>query len=261
MKRAIIFPLIIILITGCAASFKEQRELSRPRVSLAMGKLHQDDIQGALIELRKAQKSNPDDPEVYYGFALAYWRSDKAEKALENVQKAIELGDRLGMEHPGLKSEAYNLRGIILNSMGSDEEAMKSFEAALKDELYLTPEYPLHNMASIYLANKQYDKAGEAANQALEYDPHYAPSWELLGRLFIEQGKDAHALEALKHAVLEFPGFIEAHWELAQLYLRLGNTDMGIVHLREVIRLDPESLLGAMAAQTLQSLPGASKKN
>ena len=260
MKRAIIFPLILVLITGCAASFKEQREISRPRVSLAMGKLQQDDIQGALIELRKAQKANPDDPEVYYGLALAYWKSDKSDKALENVDKAIALGDKLGLEHPGLKSEAYNLKGIILSSMGSKKEAIPAFEAALKDELYATPEYPLHNMASIYLADKQYDKAREAATRALEYNAHYAPSWELLGRLFMEQGKDAQAIEALKKAVLEFPGFTEAHYELAQLYLRHGKTDEGIVHLREVIRLDPNGLMGAMAEKTLQTLPEAFEK-
>ncbi len=260
MKRAIIFPLIIILITGCAASFKEQRELSRPRVSLAMGKIYQQDTQGALIELRKAQKANPNDPEVYYGFALAYWKAGKSEKALENADKTISLGDRLGLEHPGLKSEAYNLKGTILSGMGANEEAMLAFEAALKDELYTTPEYPLHNMASIYLANKQYDKAKQAASQALENNPHYAPSWELLGRLFVEQGRDTQAIEAFNHAVLEFPGFIDAHWGLAQLYLRRGNTDRGIVHLKEVIRLDPKGLMGAMAQQTLQSLPKASEK-
>ena len=260
MKRMIIFPLIIILITGCAASFKERRTLSRPRVALAMDKIQNNEIQGAMIELRKAKKTSPDDPEIYYGLALAYWKSDKIEKALENAKKAIALGDRLGLEHPGLKSEAYNLKGIILNSLGSYEEAIEAFEHALKDELYATPEYSLHNMAAIHLENKQYEKAFEAAKQALEYNSHYAPSWELLGRLFIEQGRDTQALKALKHAVLEFPGFTEAHWELAQLYLRRGNTDMGTVHLKEVIRLDPEGLIGAMAEQTLQSLPGASEK-
>ena len=260
MKRAIIFPLIIILISGCAASFKEQRELSRPRVSLAMGRLHQNDIQNALLELRKAQTANPDDPEVYYGFALAYWKSGKSEKALENAQKTIALGNRLGMEHPGLKSEAYNLKGIILAGMGSNEEAIGAFEAALKDELYATPEYSLHNIASIHFADKQYDKAREAANQALEYNSHYAPSWELLGRLFVQQGRDIQALAALNQAVLEFPGFMEAHWELAQLYIRQGNKDQGIVHLREVLRLDPTGVLGSMAEESLQSLQGTFEK-
>lgn len=260
MKRAIIFSLIIFLITGCAASFKEKRELSKPMVALAMGRINQNDIQGALLELRRAQKANPDDPEIYYGLAVVYWKSNKHDKALENIERSIALGDKLGLEHPALKSEAYNLKGSILSSMGSYEKAIEAFETALKDELYTTPEYPHYNIASLHLLTKHYGKAQESANRSLEYNPHYAPSWQLLGRLYIEQGRDIQAIEAFKYAVLEFPGYMEAHWELAQIYIRQGNKDKGIVHLREVIRLDPNGLLGAMAQQSLQSLLGASKK-
>ncbi len=260
MKRAILFSLIFFLIMGCAASFKEQREMSKPRVSLAMGKIQNNDIHGALIELRKAQRANPDDPEVYYGFALAYWKGGNNEKALDNAERTIALGDNLGLEHPGLKSEAYNLKGIVLSGMGSYEKAIEAFQAALKDELYTTPEYPLHNMASIYLINKQYDKAQAAANQSLDYNPHYAPSWEILGRMFMEQGRDAQAIEALKHALLEFPSYTEAHWEIAQLYVRQGDMARGISHLEEVIRIDEGGPFGIMAQQRLNDLGGAPQK-
>jgi Tfp pilus assembly protein PilF len=260
MKRAIILSMILILITGCAATFKEKRELSKPRVSIAMGKLQQDDIQGALLELRRAKNDNPKDPEIYYGLALIYWKSDKLEKALENVDEAIKFGDNLEMEHPALKSEAHNLKGNILSSMGSFDQALEAFNAALKDELYTTPEYPLFNMATIYFEMKQYKKAQEKAKQALDYNSHYAPAWELLGRLFIQQGNESQALEALQHAILEFPGYTEAHWELAQIYIRRSFTEKGIFHLQEVVRLDSGGILGAMAEQRLSELKRASKK-
>lgn len=260
MKRAMIFSLIIFLITGCAASFKEQRELSKPMVALAMGKINNNDIQGALLQLRKAKNANKEDPEVYYGFALAYWKSGKNESALENIDQCIALGDKLGLEHPGLISEAYNLKGTILTGMGSYDKAMKEFKNALKDELYTTPEYPYHNIASLYLLNKEYGKAQEAANRALEHNSHYAPAWELLGRLYIEQGRDLQAIEALMHAVLEYPGYVDAHFELGQAYIRQGEKDKAIEHLQEVIRLDPNGLFGSEAQQMLQSLSGASKK-
>lgn len=260
MKRAIILSLILVLITGCAATFKEKRELSKPRVSIAMGKIQKNDIQGALLELRKAKKDNPKDPEIYYGFALIYWKTDKLEQALENVDSAIAFADNLGLEHPGLKSEAYNLKGNILSSMGSFDPAIESFNSALKDELYTTPEYPLFNMATIYLEMKQYKKAQEKANQALEYNSHYAPAWELLGRIFIQLDKESQALDALQHAILEFPRYTEAHWEIAQIYIRHGLTEKGVFHLQEVVRLDSGGLLGAMAEQKLSELRRASKK-
>ena len=246
--------MILLFISGCAATFKEKRELSRPLVSIAMGKIQNNDIQGALIELRRAARGNPDDPEVYYGFALAYWKSRKSDKALENIEMSIKFGNKLDLEHPGLKSEVYNLKGIILIGKEHYDQAIEAFETALKDELYATPEYALHNMASVYLTTRQYDKALTAANQALEKNIHYAPTWELTGRIFIEQGNDTRAVEAFKHAVLEFPGYTEAHLQLAQTYLRQGNIDSAAEHLKEVVRLDNGGIMGEMAEQRLYDL-------
>ena len=91
---------------GCAAGFRQQRDLSRPMVAIAMSKIQENDIQAALIELRKAVSANPSDPEVYYAYAMAYWKSEKYDKALENIDKAIEYAPKLDIEHPGLASEA-----------------------------------------------------------------------------------------------------------------------------------------------------------
>jgi len=230
-------------------------------VSIAMGKIANNDIQGALLELRRAQRANRDDPEIYYGFALAYWKSDRPVSALENIDKAIALANSLELEHPGLKSETYNLKGTILIGMNSPEEAMSSFEKALKDELYATPEYPLYNMSFLHLSSNRYDEAVEAATQALDHNPHYAPAWDMLGKIFTQQGKDAQAIEAFKHAILEFPGYIDAHWEIAQLYLRLGDTEQGIYHLNEVIRMDASGDFKDMAVQKLKDLGKTPQRN
>ena len=118
---------LCIVITALALvcrQFKEQRALTGPMVALAMGKIQENDIQGALIELRKAAAANPTDPEVYYAYAMAYWKSEKFDKALENVDKAIEYADRLDVEYPGLKSEAYNLKGTLFVAQGKYDESV-----------------------------------------------------------------------------------------------------------------------------------------
>jgi tetratricopeptide (TPR) repeat protein len=78
---------------------------------------------------------------VYYGFAFAYWKQEKYDQALENADRAIELGDKLELDHPGLKAEAYNLKGSIYASQGKYDDAITNFKRALTDELYQTPEY------------------------------------------------------------------------------------------------------------------------
>ena len=167
MKKIWIPVLILLLAAGCASTFKQKRELSKPMVAIAMGKIQQGEIQGALVELRRAVQVNPKDPEVYYAYALAYWSTEDLDRALENIDKAVNLAGRLGLEHPGLKSEAYNLKGTILVGMGDHDAAIKAFQNAVKDELYATPEYAYYNMASVYCSQKLYPEAEQSAKEAL----------------------------------------------------------------------------------------------
>jgi len=254
MKKLTLCIVITALALGCAGQFKEQRALSVPMVALAMGKIQENDIQGALIELRKAAAANPTDPEVYYAYAMAYWKSEKFDKALENVDKAIEYADRLDVEHPGLKSEAYNLKGTLFVAQGKYDESVPYFKKALEDELYETPEFVLYNLATVYLQKKHLPLAFEYAQKALERNAHYAPAWHLLSKIYVAQGRPDDAVGALKHAILEFPGYAEARWDLAGLYLQMGARELAKEQLVQVIQMDPGGRYGAMAVERFKEL-------
>jgi type IV pilus assembly protein PilF len=254
MKRVIFCFMIPVVLLGCAGQFKEQRNLSRPLVSLGMSKIQENDIQGAIIELRKAKNANSSDPEVYYGFAFAYWKSGKYDQALENADKAIELGDKLELEHPGLKGEAYNLKGTIYSSQGKYNEAVANYKKALTDELYQTPEYAQHNLATLYLEKKNLKLAFETTQKTLDRNSHYAPAWHLLSKIYVAQGRPDDAVDALKHAVLEYPGYSEAHWDLAQLYLQMGVPGKAKAELTKVVEIDPGGYYGTMAVEKLKEM-------
>jgi type IV pilus assembly protein PilF len=254
MKRVIFSFMILVTLGGCAGQFMEQRNLSRPLVALGMSKIQENDIQGAIIELHKARNANPGDPEVYYGFAFAYWKSGKYDQALENADKAIELGDKLEMEHPGLKGEAYNLKGTIFSSQGKIDEAIANYKKALTDELYQTPEYALHNLAALYLEKKNIQLAFETTQKTLDRNSHYAPAWLLLSKIYVAQGKPNDAIDALKHAILEYPGYSEAHWDLAQLYLEMGFPEKAKGELIKVVEIDPGGFYGTMAVGKLKEM-------
>ncbi|MEA3222115.1 MAG: tetratricopeptide repeat protein [Thermodesulfobacteriota bacterium] len=254
MKKTISIVIMLMFITGCATTFKEQRDASRPMIKLAMLKFQKDDIPGALFELKKAREKNPKDPEIYYGLALIYRDLGKPKEALECCKKAIAYGNRLALEHPGMASEARNLEGVILFKQGNNKDAISAFKHALKDELYPTPEYALKNLAEVYISLREFDKAKESLKMALDHNSHYAPAWEALSRLFVLQGEYEPAINALRHATLEFPGYAEAHWGLAELYLKTGRRSDSIRHLREVVRLDRDGPLRKLALQRLMDL-------
>lgn len=254
---AFMIPMVIVIAAlafGCAAGFKEKRDLSRPMVAIAMGKIQENDIQAALVELRKASATNPSDPEVYYAYAMAYWKSDKFDKALENVNKAIEYGPKIEYEHPGMTSEAYNLKGSILTSMKRYDDAVAAFTKALSDELYQTPEFALYNLANVYLQKKDLTKALDYAQRSLEKNGHYAPAWHVMSKVYVAMGRPNEAVDALKHAILEFPGYVEARWDLAGLYIQLGAKELAREQLQEVVRLDNGGFFGSMAAQRMADL-------
>lgn len=254
MRKIFFMVCIIALVTGCAASFKEKRALSKPLVSLAMGKIQQEEYQGALVELRRAIEANPKDPEAYYALALAYWKTEKLDKALENADKAITYADNLDLDHPGLESEANNLKGTILVLKGENEKAIDAFQRAVKDELYQTPEYAYYNLASVYLDLDRYDEAQKAAQEALDGNPHYAPAWKISGDIYLKQRDERQAIEAYNHAVLEFKGYTEAYWNLAQVLIKRGQKREARANLNEVIKLDPNGFFGSMAKQRLDEL-------
>lgn len=255
MRKIIVFLSILVIAWGCASSFKNQRAVSKPLVTIAMEKINRDDIQGALVELRRAVDANPNDPEAYYALAVAYWKMDKIDKALEFIEESIDNADRLELDHPGMKSEAYNLKGsLLMNKEGRQEEAIETFQRAVKDDLYSTPEYAYYNLSTVYFGIKNYDLAMKSVKQALEKNSHYAPAWRMLAQVYVQQGDDEKAIESLKNAILEFNGYIEAYMDLAQIHLRRGQFTDARKNLNEVIILDPNGPLGILAQQKIDDL-------
>ncbi len=256
MKRGLSFILIALLMAGCAATFAQRREISRPLVNLAVSHLQNGDPQSALVELMRAEKENPRDPEVHYHLAIAYRLLGRMDEALQHADKAAVYGGRLWDKHPGLKSEALNLKGVVLFDLGRNEEALRAFGRALEADDYQTPERTLYNMGKVYVVLEDYDQACKVHREALNRNSHYAPSWYELSRISTLKGDYGAAIDELNHALLEFPDYVEAHWELAQLYLKTGNSPLAIEHLHEVIRIDPQGLLGVMARERLEALGG-----
>jgi len=254
MRKALFLIMMVSLLASCATMPAQKRAISRPMVKLGMDKVAKNDLQGALIDFKKAEEANPSDPEVYYGLALTYRQWGKPQLALDNIDKAIRYGDKLGFEHPGMKSEAYNLKGDILSGLKRYDEAMDNFKKALKDDFYTTPEFTLYNMAVIHLLKGNNDEAQNNLNTALTKNSHYAPAWFLAGKINAQKGATAQAVSALKHAIQEFPDFTEAHWELALIYIKTEEYKSAAEHLREVVRLDKEGALGKQAQRTLNDM-------
>jgi adenylate cyclase len=122
-------------------------------------------------------------------------------------ESEIEMADRAVALNPN-SFLTWNCRGWVYRIAGLPEEAVQSFERAIR----MSPVDPrLHRafvgMGYAFVELSRFDEAIVAAKKALRQNPSYAPAYRLFASAFAHLGRDTEAREAAAR-VLEFdPAF------------------------------------------------------
>ena len=204
---------------------------------------------GALKELLEADKYAPDDPVINYHLGIAYLGRGLKDKARERFQTAVSLKDDY--------SEAHNYIGVIYMDMGQWEKAIASFDKALKNYLYETPVLALYNSGWAYYNLQNYDMAMSRYQQAQRQDgmTNLQPQIEKsIGLIYIKKSDLNQAREHLEKSVQLNPSLYDAHFFLAETYLKLKDTANAKKSFQQVVKLAPQSALGKKAREHLRSL-------
>jgi tetratricopeptide (TPR) repeat protein len=100
--------------------------------------------------------------------------------------------DRVNAYLAGNPKDAHArfLKGLILTEQGKNQEATKVFQALTEDYPEL-PE-PYNNLAVLYAAQGQYDKARTALEMAIRAHPGYATAYENLGDIYARMASQAY---------------------------------------------------------------------
>jgi tetratricopeptide (TPR) repeat protein len=174
---------------------------------------------------------------------------------------------------------AYNA-GAELANEGKDAEAIAKFQEAVAAKPDLTAGWQA--LGKIYLRTKNYPKAIEAANKALElasdetdmfavlYESYKATGDKAKAEEFkkklpanaamlfndaakaINAGKDADAEPLLKQAITADDKFAQAYYELGMLYVRAGKNADAKANLQKYLELDPTGKDAATAKEMLK---------
>ncbi|WP_295547100.1 tetratricopeptide repeat protein [uncultured Pseudacidovorax sp.] len=110
-----------------------------------------------------------------YAEVNALLRTGKAAEALDKADRYIAGNPR----DPQMRF----LRGVILSEQGKPQDAADTFVKLTQDYPEL-PE-PYNNLAVIYAAQGQLDKARDALDNALRLNPNYAVAHENLGDVYV----------------------------------------------------------------------------
>lgn len=106
-----------------------------------------------------------------------------------NLGGAMERVDALLAKQPK-DARARFLKGVILTEQGKQPEAVKVFTSLTEDFPEL-PE-PYNNLAVLYAAQGQDDKARKALEMAIRTHPSYATAHENLGDIYAKMAREAY---------------------------------------------------------------------
>jgi adenylate cyclase len=129
-----------------------------------------------------------------------------------DYESAIETSDRAVALNPN-SFNAWHYRGWVYTTAGLSEEAVPSFERAMR----VSPVDPLLHraLAGIGFALielRRFDEAIVAGKKAQRRNPSYSPAYRCLAAAFAHLGRDAEAREAAARLLGVDPAFTISAW-------------------------------------------------
>jgi adenylate cyclase len=147
------------------------------------------------------------DPETlaWAAFVSAYMVGD--------CESEIEIADRAVALNPN-SFNAWHYRGWVYKIAGLPEEAVRSFELAMR----MSPVDPLLHrsftgMGYAFIELRCFDEAIVAGKKARRQNPSYSASYRCLASAFAHLGRDVEAREAAARVLEVDPGFTITAWK------------------------------------------------
>jgi type IV pilus assembly protein PilF len=194
--RIVVSIVAVGLLAGCATeeTLKKQKGDAEGHAKQGMS-LMETDQQGAFVSFQKSIQLDPENYDAHYLLGHIYFdRKDYADAERE-FRTCINLDP--------VNGEALNYLGRTLTKQKRFPEAADALRKATLMPLYATPDLAYYNLAEALDSQGDAKGAIQALQSALKIDPPKVPRalvYLSLGRLYMKQGEDGKAREALAQA-------------------------------------------------------------
>jgi putative PEP-CTERM system TPR-repeat lipoprotein len=216
------------------------------RLLLAQLNLQSGSAQAAIEDLENLTRTMAQVREPYRILGMAYLNQKAPAKATETFQKFAALAPR--------DPTGPYLVGVALRAEGKVAEARKQFEAALAAAPGAVE--PTAQLVNLKLADKDQAGAVELVKQQIAVAKNPGPLHELLGNVYLAQGKVDDAEKAFRKAIELEPHLIASYTNLAVIYNTQKKGDEAIVKLEEARKIAPTNLSPLMMLGMLQQQRG-----
>ncbi len=204
----------------------------KPRVSLRY-----------LLPIKEEAKQNAD---YHFLLGLVYFNMKEFKLAKEEFKKTIKLAPDRG--------EAWNNLGLCYYNLKNIDLAKNSFEKAMSIQTYLTPEYPAYNLARLYYDQKNYKQAKLFLKKALEFNWRYIPAYNLMSKIYEEEGDIVSSVKTLEKAMEADPENTAILLKLAEGYLKEGEKQKALYLFKRIVKEFPNSDASKLAKDYLAIL-------
>ncbi len=228
---ALCYVFCVLFFSACA-TVPDSEDIKKAEAynKLGVSYLNNDQLNEAFIKFQEAIKLNPENKETLNYLGYISVKFNKYEEAISYYKRAISIDPNY--------SEAINNLGVAYAEIENWDEAIKYFKAALSNLLYRTPERAYLNMGYAYYMKGDYQSAENALKEALMRNPVFPLAMYTLGLVYIELGNDEAAIKEFKRTIGIMSDYIDAHWELAKIYFRLGEKGKALKHFEVVAEKD-----------------------
>jgi type IV pilus biogenesis/stability protein PilW len=221
------FVLCVIFLSSCAtAPITDNTKKAEVYYKLGISYLNKNQLKEAYVKFQQAIQINPKDKYSLNALGYISTRFKEYDDAISYYSRAIAIDPNY--------SEALNNLGVMYIEIKEWDQAAKYFRLALKNPLYLTPDRAYSGLGFALYKKGDYLEAEKTLKESLIRYPDSAQSAHALGLVYMALGKIDPAIETFNKTLDIAPHFIDTHWELAQAYLRVGETRRALDHFEIV---------------------------
>ena len=241
----ILVVLLLIVCSSCATGQNTQN-LAGYHFKLGVAYLGDNNYTSALVELTEAEKIMPDDPELLNYLGRAYFAKKRYDIAEQKYLQAIQL-------KPDYSEARCNL-GIDYLELKRWDAAIAQLKKVTDDLFYPQQDIALLNLGLAYYGKGDFPTAMNVFRTMVVTYPRDPRGHLQFGRVYFAMGKVDLAVVEYKTALEIYKDFPEASFNLGLALLKLKDIPAASEAFRDVLRLAPESEIGYLSREYLDSL-------
>jgi len=140
-------------------------------------------------------------------------------------------------KYPDISSVAYHNRGIVYTDNKEYEKALNDFNCAINIDNKYAKAY--HSRGLLYADMKQYEKAIDDYNEAIKLKPNFAKAYCNRGNAYADIKQYEKAISDYTEAIRIEPGFIEAYFNRGLVYIDQKQYEKAIDDFSKIIAINP----------------------